>query len=157
MPHEPILRQQLAELIRGGNAFTPLEHALENIPYNKTGIVPEGLPYSLWQLTEHLRITQHDIYDFCINPEYQPIKWPDAYWPASTAPENEQAWQQTTRQVLADRQQMIQLVEDSRKELYAPFPHGDGQNLLREALLVAEHNAYHTGQIVLVRRLLGIW
>jgi uncharacterized damage-inducible protein DinB len=157
MNQDQQLREHLVKLMRGGQAFTPLEQALEGITFEMAGQKPAQLPYSLWQLIEHLRIAQWDILDFSRNPNYQTIKWPDDYWPKEKAPADEEALQQSLQSIRNDLKAMIQLVEDPANDLYAPFPHGNGQTLLREAMLVAEHNAYHTGQIVTVRRFLGDW
>jgi uncharacterized damage-inducible protein DinB len=157
LDQEHVLRKRLVALIRGGEAFTSLDKALADIPFEKTGIVPDQLPYSIWQLTEHLRIAQEDIYRFSVDPDYESPEWPGGYWPDTPAPTDPQQWEDTLAAIFRDRERMIERVSDRSHDLYEPFPHGSGQNLLREAMLVAEHNAYHTGQIVLVRRLLDIW
>jgi len=108
-------------------------------------------------LLEHLRIAQWDILDFSRNPNYESRKWPDDYWPATPAPTSDAAWNESIEAFRADLKAMCDLVEDKSTDLFANIPHGDGQTILREALLVADHNAYHVGQLVLVRRLLGAW
>ncbi|SDJ85473.1 DinB superfamily protein [Catalinimonas alkaloidigena] len=150
------LRKQLVAQLKGGQAFVPLREVLKNVPFDRVNQRPDGMPHSLWDLLEHLRITQHDILDFSTNPNYKTIPWPEAYWPKQACPD-EATWQRTKEQLFADLDAMIKLVEDPESDLFTPFAHGDGQNLLREALLVGEHNAYHTGQFVLVRRALGLW
>ena len=147
----------LVKFLKGGQAFAPLKVILEDIPANKRGVVPENLPYSIWQQVEHIRIAQWDILDFSHNPEYKEIKWPDAYWPKETAPKNDAAWEKSIKQIFADESAFIALLEDPKVDFYTPFPWGDGQNLLREAMLIANHNSHHAGQIILIRRLLGIW
>jgi len=147
----------LVKFIKGGQAFAPLKVVLGDVPAQKRGIVPEGLPYSLWQLVEHIRIAQWDILDFSRNPEYKETKWPDDYWPKETIPKNEAAWENSIKQIFADEAEFIALLEAPDCDLYTPFSWGDGQNLLREAMLIANHNSHHAGQIILMRRLLGIW
>ena len=116
-----------------------------------------GLPHSPWQLVEHLRIAQHDILDFCVNPGYQEMSWPDDYWPASPEPPTAAAWDESIAGYKRDLAEMQRLVRDEAIDPFAKIPHGSGQTYIREILLVVDHAAYHIGQIVLVRRLLGIW
>ncbi len=151
------LIHQLKELITKGNAHVTLEEALKGIPAKLRGVVPEGPPYSLWQIAEHIRITQHDILDFSRNPKYKAIKWPDNYWPKEKAPKDTAAWNDCIKQIKKDAKEFIALLEDKDVDLYTPFKWGDGQNLLREALLIADHTSYHTGEIIVIRRLLGDW
>ncbi|MCX2741523.1 DinB family protein [Pontibacter anaerobius] len=156
MKHEKQLREQLVKLMQGGQAFRSREELLEGLTAAEAGQQVTGMPYTIWQLLDHLRFAQHDILDFCRNPDYKEPTWPDDYWPSTkTAPPDEAALQQTLQAMANDLQEMIQLVQDPEKDLFEPFAHGQGQTLLREALLVAEHNAYHLGQIVLLRKLLG--
>jgi uncharacterized damage-inducible protein DinB len=119
--------------------------------------VPEGLPYSPWQLLEHLRLAQHDILDFCLNPSYEEMNWPDDYWPASPSPPSAAAWDDSVAAYRRDLEAMQRLAGDPKIDLFATIPHGSGQTYLREILLVVDHAAYHIGQIVLVRRSLGNW
>lgn len=152
------ITKHLQNLLRGRSAFVPLDRALEGVPFDKLGLVPEGLPYSLWQLAEHIRIAQEDIIRFTKNDNYRKLDWPADYWPAEAAPPDEAAWQATVDAILAGREEMKTLLSETDEEaLLTPFAHGQGQTIFREAVLIAEHNAYHTGQIVLVRRLLGCW
>ena len=157
--HSDPLVRQLLSLLAGGNAHATLSDAVKDFPEDRRGAVPAHLPYSAWQLLEHLRITQRDILDFCAPPPggYQPLKWPDRYWPADVAPPEPQDWEQTLAAIDADARSFAALLTAPGADLYKPFPWGTGQNLLREALLVADHNSYHTGELVLLRRLLGIW
>lgn len=157
MGKEKQLREHLVKLLRGGQAYLTREEILEGIALGEAGRQVANLPYTLWQLLEHLRITQSDILEFSRDPQYQSPEWPDGYWPQATAPTNEDALAESLRLIDADLKAMLQLVQDPKQDLYNPFAHGSGQTLLREAMLVAEHNAYHLGQIVLVRRLLGKW
>jgi hypothetical protein len=115
-----------------------------------------NLPHSPWQLLEHMRLAQWDIFDFCCNPKYQPMLWPDDYWPKPEAPPRG-AWEKSVRKFRADLAEMRKLVSSAKSDLYAPIKWGEGQTILREALLVADHNAYHIGQLVLLRKLLGAW
>lgn len=151
------LRQHLLNLLQGRGAHLDLNAALEAWPPGARGAVPEGLPYSPWQLLEHLRLAQADILDFCTNPGYEQPDWPEDYWPEDAAPPVPEAWDESAAQLRRDLQAMQDLVANPATDLFAEIPHGDGQTLLREALLVADHNAYHLGQLVMARRLLGAW
>ncbi len=151
------LRQHLLDLLRGGNAHLNFEEALAGLPPNLRGTKPPGLPYSPWQLLEHMRIAQWDILEFSRNPKHVSPEFPAGYWPESDAPPEDTAWQKSTRQFRDDLKAMQDLVEDPATDLFAPIPHGEGQTVLREALLVADHNSYHLGELVVVRRLLGAW
>lgn len=151
------LRQHLVRVLNWEDAHVGFEAAVKDIAPEHRGVVPQGLPWSAWQLLEHLRLAQHDILDFCRNPNYRDMKWPDDYWPTSPEPPSEAAWDESIRRYQADRHSMQALASDTAIDLAARIPHGSGQTFLREILLVADHNAYHVGQLVLVRRLLGIW
>lgn len=151
------LRQHLLDLLRGGNAHLNFEEALAGLPPTLRGERPHGLPYSPWRLLEHMRIAQWDILEFSRNPKHVSPEFPAGYWPESDAPPDDKAWQKSIRKFRADLKAMQDLVEDPAIDLLAPIPHGDGQTILREALLVADHNSYHLGQMVTVRRLLGAW
>jgi hypothetical protein len=154
---EQALRKQIAAVLAWKDAHVDFDAAVEGIPVDARGTRPTGLPYSAWQLLEHLRLAQHDILDFCINPDYEEMKWPDDYWPASPEPPDEQSWDESIRRYRADRSALERLAMDTSVDLFAKIPHGSGQTCLRELLLVADHGAYHVGQLILVRRLLGIW
>jgi hypothetical protein len=151
------LIKQLKDLILKGNAHATTDHALDDVPAKIRGIVPDKLPYSIWQIAEHIRITQADILDFSINPDYKEREWPASYWPNEKLPKDDAAWEHTIKQIKKDRSDFIALLEKDDVDLYTPFPWGDGQNLLREALLIADHNSYHTGELIVIRRLLGHW
>ena len=151
------LRAQLAALLDWHDAHGDFETAVAGLPPALRGRTPAGLPYSPWQLVEHLRITQHDILDFCVNPAYEEMRWPDDYWPAAAAPPSERAWEDSLAAFRGDRERLRALANDRSVELFERIPHGTGQTYLRELLLVADHNAYHVGQLVAVRRLLGAW
>lgn len=154
----PLVTQLLA-LLRGGQAHVSFEQAVKDFPAEHSGTVPERLPYSAWQVIEHLRITQRDILDFCAPPTggYKHRAWPEDYWPKSAVPPTSEAWGNTIAEIRADQMKFEQLLLKPNVDLYKPFLWGQGQNMLREALLVADHNAYHLGELVVIRRLLGIW
>lgn len=155
-PHAA-LRTQLVKFLDWREAHADFDAAVDGIPLNARGAVPPGLPHSPWQLIEHLRIAQHDILDFCINPGYEEMSWPDDYWPASPEPPTAAAWDDSIAGYQGDLAAMQRLVQDEAIDLFATIPHGSGQTYIREILLVVDHASYHVGQIVLVRRLLGIW
>jgi len=155
---DKVVRHQLVELISSGNAHATLKDALHNLPLKLRGIVPDGLPYSIWMLVDHIKITQWDILKFSTNPEHQSPKWPDDYWPKNTAPKDEDEWNDTIEQIESDRAKFIELLEDEEVDLYKRFENEYKDiNLLREALLIADHASYHIGQIIVIRRLLGDW
>ena len=157
MNQNDILREQLIKLLDWQDAHVNFDAAVESIPTALQGVRPEGLPYSAWELLEHLRITQNDILNFCRNPNYKAPKWPDEYWPKTTSPPTTNDWQESIDAFRADRHSLQSLIADPALDLYAKIPHGDGQTYLREVLLVADHNAYHVGELVAVRRLHGVW
>jgi hypothetical protein len=152
------LTKQLVTLLDGGQAHVSFEDAVKDFPVKLRGVVPEGLPYSAWQILEHIRIAQKDILDFSAPPTggYHGLKWPEAYWPKNAAPESGD-WERSVAAVLADREKFKALLTKPNADLYKPFLWGKGQNLLREALLIADHAAYHIGELIVLRRLLGAW
>jgi hypothetical protein len=151
------LRQHLIELLKGGNAHARFEEAIAGIPAELRGQKPVGLPHSPWMLLEHLRIAQWDILEFSRKRKHKSPEWPKGYWPRSEAPPSVAAWNTSVTKFRQELKIMQQLVANPKTDLYAPIPWGDGQTILREALLLADHNAYHVAQLVDVRRLLGIW
>ncbi len=153
------LVRQLKALLQGGQAHAGLDAAIENLPVAIRGKVPDGLPYSAWQLLEHLRIAQHDILNFSAPPTggYHPLRWPEDYWPKSAEPPSLNAWDATVTAIRADREAFELLIARPEADLTKRFRWGDGQNLLREALLIADHTAYHVGELIVLRRLLGVW
>jgi hypothetical protein len=148
------LRQHLANLLSKAEAHVDLESSLKDFPHELRGKKPEGAPYTPWQLLEHIRLAQWDILEFSKDARHKSPKWPEGYWPETEAPPDDKAWDKSVKQVLADLNAMTGLINDAKLDLFAALPHSDGQTLLREALLVADHNAYHLGQIVLLRRIL---
>ena len=152
-----LLRQHLVELLSGGQAHATFDAAVKNLPAALRGKRPKGVEHSPWEVLEHLRIAQWDILDFTRNPNYQHLPWPEGYWPATAAPPDEKAWDKSVRAFRRDLKAISDLVANPATDLYAKIPHGNGQTILREALLVADHNAYHLGEMVLLRRQLGAW
>jgi hypothetical protein len=145
------LRKHLLELLAGKSAHIDLESALKDFPLDQINDKPAGSPHSAWQLLEHIRIAQWDIFDFSVNPDYKEMKWPAEYWPTDEGTSDK--WKASVKQTLDDLQAMRDLVADDKTNLFARIPHGSGQTILREAMLVADHNAYHVGQIVLLKRM----
>jgi len=157
MPHDAALRKHLVALLSGGEAHADFEAAVKDLPADLRGKRPENGEHSPWQLLEHLRIAQWDILDFSRNPKYRAMKWPEDYWPKSPAPPSDKAWHESIKAFREDLKTMCDLVSDPATDLYAKIDHGDGQTILREALLTADHNSYHVGQLILTRKLLGAW
>ena len=151
------LRSHLVELLEGSHAHINLDAALKGLPPRLRGAKPKGAAHTAWQLLEHIRIAQWDILEFSRDPKHVSPEWPDGYWPETEAPPSAAAWDQSVRKARADLEAMKKLVRSPKSDLFVRIPHGTGQTLLREALLVADHNAYHIGQMVLVRQLLGAW
>jgi hypothetical protein len=151
------LREHLLYLLSGGGAHAKFDDVVKNLPAHLRGEKPENLPHSAWMLLEHLRLAQWDILEFSHNPKHKSPAWPEGYWPKTEAPPSAAAWDESIRGFRKDLKAMQELVTHPKTHLFAPIPGGDGQTILREALLVADHNAYHIGQLVDVRRLLGAW
>lgn len=150
-----LLTEELKKLLISGGAHVIVKDAIADIPFELLGERPYGLPYSIWQLVEHIRIAQWDMLEFSKDGNHKSPKWPDEYWPKENAPADKNSWDKTVKQIDDDLKAFIELVE--QRDLYEPIPHGSGQNILREALQIADHNAYHTAEIIVIRRLLGIW
>lgn len=157
MDHDKQLRQQLAKLIDWNEAHADFSSAVNDFPAKLRGQVPHGLTHSAWQLLEHIRIALWDIVEFSRGAEHTSPKWPEGYWPKEPGPPTQEAWEQSVKAVRENLEAMRKLIGDPKHDLFAPLAHGSGQTLLREALLVADHNAYHVGQLVLVRKALGAW
>lgn len=156
-PEFSTLIENLVDLIEKGNAHVPLDDALKNIPFSLLGEKPENLPYSIWQIVEHIRIAQWDILEFSRNAKHVSPQWPDGYWPKEAAAKSKEALEKCIKQIHADRQSFIELIKHAGDNLYEPFEYGSGQSLLKEALVLADHNSYHTGEIIIIRRLLNAW
>jgi hypothetical protein len=152
-----ILVSNLISLFNKGNSHATLDDALKNIPYQLLSETPAGLPYNIWQLAEHIRISQWDILEFSRNPNYTSPEWPKGYWPSEKAPSSEDAWKKCVHQIKEDRDSFIELIKNAGQNLYTRITGGDGQTLLREALVLADHNSYHTAEIIVLRRLLNDW
>ena len=157
MKDDKALREHLVKLLKGHEAHAPYEKAVADFPAELRGKVSHEAEHSAWQLLEHLRIAQWDILEFSRDAHHQSPDWPSGYWPASPEPPDPKAWDRSVDLFRKDLESMCSLVEDEKTDLFARISHGDGQTILREALLVADHNAYHLGQLVLVRRLLEAW
>jgi hypothetical protein len=152
------IRNHLTELLRGEGAHVSLPAALKDFPAKLYGVRPEGAPHSAWEVLEHIRFTLHDLLDYSNNPEYLEPSWPDDYWPKSSKPDSNAAWQQSVKAIEEDLKAFEDLIQNPNSNLYAAIPWAkQGQTLMREVLLAADHTSYHTGELVLLRRLLGAW
>lgn len=156
MNDKPV-REHVLYLLRDGGAHANFEAAIKGLPVKLRGKRPKGAEHSPWEILEHIRLAQWDILEFSRDAKHVSPKWPDGYWPKSAAPPSATAWAKMVRAFREDLETLCRLVENPATDLFAPIPHGTGQTILREALLVADHNAYHLGELVLVRRLLGAW
>jgi hypothetical protein len=157
MKSDKALREHLAELLEGGHAHVTFDAAIKGLPPELRGRKPEGADHSPWELLEHLRLAQWDILEFSRDPKHRSPDFPAGYWPRAQEPPDAQAWDKSVAAFRADLKAMIALVKDPKTDLFAKIPHGEGQTILREALLAADHNSYHLGQLLLVRKLLGAW
>jgi len=155
--NDKALREHVVSLLAGGNAHLDWKAGFKGIPPKLRGVRPAGLAYSVWELLEHMRIAQWDIYEFSRNSKHVSPEWPGGYWPKTPAPPSAKAWDESLKSFSEDLGAMKKLVENPKTNLFARIPHGTGQTILREALLIADHNAYHLGQVLAVRRLLGAW
>lgn len=152
-----VLLQHLLELLKGGGAHLTFDEAIADLPVDMRGARIAGCPHTPWRLLEHLRLCQWDILEFSRSAEHVSPPFPDGYWPGGDAPPSADAWDRSIESFQADLQAFIEMVTDPSTDLFAPIAHGDGQTILREALLIADHNAYHLGQLVILRRALGAW
>jgi hypothetical protein len=157
MAESDALRQHLLDLLRGRNAHADFDAVVADFPSRLRGVKPPGAPHSAWQLLEHMRIAQSDILEFSRDAKHKSPPWPEGYWPKTEGPPKAASWNNSLRSFRADLKAMAKLVGDKKTDLSAQIPHGTGQTILREALLIADHNSYHLGQMVLLRRLLGTW
>ena len=146
------LRILLVDALRGHQAHIDFDSAVEDFPVEARGSKPPNSPHTAWQLLEHMRIAQHDILEFSRDPNHESPDWPEGYWPKTAAPPNHHAWDETVKAFRRDAQAFKKLIEDPQSNLFQPFEHGDGQTLLREALLLVSHNSYHLGQLMLVKK-----
>ena len=152
--HE-ILVDELIKLLNGGGAHATLEDALKELPPKLRGLKPDKLPYSIWQMVEHIRIAQWDMLQFSLDEKHESPKWPEGYWVTETEPANDMAWEKSLKQIKEDKDEFIKLLKSG--DIYKAITHGDGRSIFREALQIADHNAYHTAEIIVIRRLLGAW
>ena len=157
MKNQSRIRELLLEQLTGRNAHVDFQRAVEGLDLEDAGRKPEDFPHTIWQLVEHIRIAQHDIVAFSQSADYSSPSWPEGYWPKSEKPKNELQWNESVAAVKNDRQIMLEMVKNHENDLLEPIPHGDGQTLFREAMLIVDHNAYHIGQIVQMRRVIGNW
>jgi hypothetical protein len=157
MAGDTAIRENLIWLLEGGHAHAKFAEVVAGFPLDRAGVRPNGASHSAWQILEHLRIAQNDILRFSLSGDYVSPDWPGGYWPPAPAPEQKDGWGQSVRGFQKDLAEFVSLIRDPAQDLYKKFPWGTGQTLLREALLIADHNSYHLGELVLVRRLLGIW
>ena len=155
MSDRDALRKHVLELLGGGSAHVDFDSVVGGFPVQRAGEKPAGAAHTAWQLLEHMRIAQWDILEFSRDPKHVSPPWPEGYWPQSEAPPSKTAWNKSVRAFRADLKAMQDLVADPGANLFARIPHGEGQTILREALLVADHNSYHLGQLMFLRRLLG--
>ena len=156
-PDQKAMLAELTNLLTKGNAHATFEEATAGLTPETWNRHVADVPYTIWQLVEHVRIAQEDIVEFCLDPEYESPKWPEGYWPAPTASADEEQWQETLDHIRQTRQRFLHLLHAPGTDLLAKIPHGTGQTILREAFLIADHAAYHTGEIILLRRLLHAW
>lgn len=155
--NEKALREHLVNLLSGRDAHVDWKASFGGVPPNSRGVRPNGLPFSVWELLEHMRIAQWDILEFSRDAKHVSPDWPAGHWPVAQAPPDAAAWDKSLKSFARDLEAMKKLVADPKTDLFATIPHGTGQTILREALLVADHNAYHLGQVIAVRRILGNW
>ncbi len=157
MTEDKALRQQLVDLLHGRGAHADFEQAIGGLPAKLRGAGVRKLPFTPWRLLQHMRIAQWDILEFSRNAKHISPQWPEGYWPPGDGPPSSAAWKASVSAFRRDRRQMQALVKNPATDLFARIPHGTGQTVLREAMLIADHNAYHIGQLILLRRLLGAW
>jgi DinB family protein len=151
------VREQVIKLLAGGQAHVTFEDVVKNFPAKLRGVKPKGVPHTAWELLEHIRIALWDILEFSRDAKHVSPSWPEGYWPKTQKPPSDAAWKKSVAAIRKHLAAMQKLVGNPKTDLNAKIPHGTGQTILREALLVADHNAYHIGQLLLVRRLLGAW
>ncbi|MDZ7659072.1 DinB family protein [Fodinibius sp.] len=157
MGSDKTVQTLLLEQLEGKNAHVDFNQAVQGLTFKQAGIRVEDVPHTIWELIEHIRIAQNDILEFCKNPDYEALDWPDDYWPEKSKPDNREQFESSVQAVQDGIEEMRAMIRDSQNNVQQPFSYGDGQTLFREAVLIVDHNAYHIGQIVLIRRLLGSW
>jgi len=157
MADDKALREQLATFLQGDQAHMSLADAVKGFPVKDMNVRPRNVPYTFWHLLEHIRIAQWDIVEFIKNPNYEELKFPDDYWPKKNAKATKKDWDHTLAQYASGLREMIAIVKDPKTDLHARIPHGDGQTILREAVLIVDHNAYHIGEFAILRQVAGNW
>ncbi len=157
MQTDKALREQLAMFLEGQQAHMSLADAVKGFPLKDMNVRPRNVPYTFWHLLEHIRIAQWDIVNFIKNPDYEELKWPEDYWPARNARATRDDWENTLARFTSDLREMIAIVKNPRTDLHARIPHGDGQTILREAILIVDHNAYHIGEFAILRQVAKNW
>ena len=148
---------ELIKLIKKSHAHVSLEEALDGLPAKQRTAIPGNLPYSIWQLVDHMRFTQKDIVEFSLSADYKAKSWPDEYWSPNKEEVTDEEWNKSLKEIDSDRDAFFELLNNKQLDLFSPFEWGEGQNLFKEAVLIADHNAYHTAEIVVIRRLLKCW
>ena len=156
MQTDTALRKLVVTFLEG-QAHMSLADAVKGFPVKDMNVRPRNVPYTFWHLLEHIRIAQWDIIDFCRNPDYEELRFPQDYWPAKNAKATPKQWRETIERIDADRQEMITMVKDPKIDLHARIPHGDGQTILREAILIVDHNSYHIGEFAILRQVQKNW
>ena len=157
MSNDQELRKQLVALLKGGQAYMPFDHAVGNFPMQHINTHAPNVDFTFWHILEHLRIAQKDILDYIRGDDYTELKWPEEYWPAKDAETDEVGWNHTLQQFRDDLTALVTIVQDVSTDLTAPLPHAPQHNTLREILVVADHNAYHTGEFAILRGVMGLW
>lgn len=157
MDKDKEVRKWLVKFLQGNQAYMSFDDAVAKFPTKHINTKAPNVDYTFWHILEHIRITQWDIIDFCTNPDYKYIKWPDDYWPKQDAKATKKDWDKTIKAIRSDLNEMTKLVQNPENDLYKPFAWGEGQHLLREAIMVAEHNAYHIGEFAVLRQVVGAW
>jgi len=157
MTNDKALREQLATFLQGDQAHMSLADAVKGFPVKDMNLKPKSVPYTFWHLLEHIRIAQWDIVEFVKNPNYEELKFPDDYWPKKNAKATKKDWDHTLARYASDLREMIAIVKDPKTDLHARIPHGDGQTILREAILIVDHNSYHIGEFAILRQVVGNW
>ncbi len=158
MDSDQVLRERLVTLLQGKGAHMTFEQAVAGFPSQHVNTRPPKVPYTFWHLLEHLRITQWDILEYICDPDHVSPNWPEGYWPEQTAQTDAAGWEQSIGRFLSDRQALQDMVSDPDTDLFTPFPHGHGgHNILREVLIISDHNAYHVGELAILRQVVDIW
>lgn len=157
MDNDTAIRETLLSFLKGGNAYMPFSEIVSNFPEKQINTSFPNGTYTPWQLLEHVRITQWDILDFITNPNYQEISWPDDYWPAKTKKATKKDWKKTIEKYQKDNLSLQKIVKNPKTDFYSKIPHGTGQTIFREILLICDHNAYHLGEFAIMRQVMNTW